>query len=45
MYCKRLLEFKYSLLNNILSSNSHLQKCILRQNSKCDTFDISNEDV
>lgn len=44
-YDKRLSEFNYKLLNNILCTNSFLQKCKLRQNAECDYCDISNEDI
>lgn len=45
IYDKRLSEFNYKLLNNILCTNSFLQKCKLRQNAECDYCDISNEDI
>lgn len=45
MYDKRLSEFNYKLLNNILCTNSFLQKCKLRQNAECDYCDISNKDI
>lgn len=45
MYDKRLSEFNYNLLNDILCSTSFLQKCKIRQNAKCDYCDISNEDI
>lgn len=44
MYDKCLSKFNNNLHNNILCTNSFLQKCKLRQNDKCDYCDISNED-
>ena len=47
MYDKRLSEFNYKLLNNILCCNLFLEKCKIRLNAKCDHFDedTCSEDI
>ncbi|XP_062574193.1 uncharacterized protein LOC134236030 [Saccostrea cucullata] len=45
MYDKRLSEFNYKLLNNILCCNSFLQKCKLRENAKCEFCGNENENI
>ena len=45
MYDKRLSEFNYKLLNNILCSNLFLEKYKIRLNAKCDHCDQESEDI
>ena len=45
MYDKRLSEFNYKLLNNILCCNLFLEKCKIRLNAKCDHCDEDSEDI
>ena len=45
MYDRRLSEFNYKFLNNILCFYLFLENCTLRLNAKCDHFDEDSEDL
>ena len=45
MYDKRLSEFNYKLLNNMLCFNLFLEKCKIRLNAKCDHCDEDSDDI
>lgn len=45
MYDKRLIEFNFKLLNNILNCYSFHYKCKSRSGAKCEFCPCENEDI